>query len=99
MSCPKMKGGLEMRMTPLRRPAAATTLNTPHRSLRMNMESTITITGLENRMVVESPSGSREKLVKMKRIRSPPVTATAQHFYTSVNATGGKTIIALHLTA
>ena len=72
-----MKGGLEMRMTPLRRPAAATTLNTPHRSLRMNMESTITITGLENRMVVESPSGSREKLVKMKRIRSPPVTATA----------------------
>ena len=68
-----------MRMTPLRRPAAATTLNTPHRSLRMNMERTITIPGLENRIVVESPSGSREKLVKMNRIRSPPVTATAVH--------------------
>ena len=40
------------------------------------MESTITITGLEKRMVVVSPRGNREKLVKMKKIRRPPVKAT-----------------------
>lgn len=40
------------------------------------MESTITITGLENRMVVESPRGSRAKLVNIKKIRRPPVKAT-----------------------
>ena len=66
----KMKGGLEMRMTP-----AATTLYTPHRSRKKQVESIITITGLEDRMVVESPRGSRAKLVNLKNTLRPPETA------------------------
>jgi len=37
----------------------------------------MTKTGEEKRMVVESPRGSLVKEVKMKRIRRPPVAATA----------------------
>ena len=65
-----------MRMTPETRMRAATTLNTPHFSFRMKTERAMTRTGEEKRMVVESPRGSRAKLVKMKRTRRPPVMAS-----------------------
>ena len=71
-----MKGGLAMRMTPETRMRAANTLNTPHFSFRIKAERTMTRTGEEKRMVVESPRGSLAKLVKMKRIRRPPVRAS-----------------------
>ena len=67
-----------MRMTPARRPVATTTLYTPHHSRKKQVESTITITGLEDRMVVESPRGNRAKLVKMKNILRPPEIASTK---------------------
>ena len=51
-------------------------LKIPQLSLRRKIERNITITGEEKRMVVESPSGSLEKLMKMKISLSPPVKAT-----------------------
>merc|ERR1719431_198888 len=69
-------GGLAMRTTPDMRLAPAQIRNKPQYSLRMQMEKIMTRTGDENRIVVESPRGSRVKEVKINKSLRPPVTTT-----------------------
>merc|ERR1719483_69318 len=75
-SDPNTMGGLAIRTTPPISVVAAIILNIPQLSFRIKIERTMTITGEEKRIVVESPRGSLEKLVKMNSSLRPPVKAT-----------------------
>jgi hypothetical protein len=66
---PKRPGGLATRIIPQTRKLAQTTFNSRHFSRSMHTEKSITNTGEENRIAVESPIGKKIRL----KIRSHSV--------------------------